>query len=130
MNKVVLLVTLLCMFCYAFQISAQDCSIADNTLAIIACHEKRYEKAVTEMNQVYGGIMKSLSPLAQQKLKESQKAWLKYRDTGLDFAIELNKDLRSYGNIVVADYKATVAEKRVLELKYLLSGPEGPPVKW
>ena len=82
------------------------------------------------MNKVYGEAKKSLSPSAQQKLKEAQKAWLKYRDTGLVFAIELNKDLRSYGNIVVADYKATVVEKRVLELKYLMTGPEGPPVKW
>ena len=116
--------------CCALSLSAQDYSKADNTLAIVACHEERYEKADKELNKVYGDAMKSLSPSAQQKLKEAQKAWLKYRDTSYALAIELNKDLRSYGNIVVVDYKATVVEKRVLELKYLFSGPEGPPIKW
>ena len=130
MNKVIFLGTLLCILCCALTLSAQDCSKAENTLAIIACHEERYGKADKELNKVYGEAMKSLSPSAQLKLKGAQKAWLKYRDTGLAFAMELNKDLRSYGNIVVADYKATVMEKRVLELKYLMSGPEGPPIKW
>ncbi|MEI6154892.1 MAG: lysozyme inhibitor LprI family protein [Deltaproteobacteria bacterium] len=130
MNKVVFTGMFLCILCCAFTLSAQDCNKADNTLSIIACHEERYEKADKELNQVYGKAMKSIPPAAQQKLKEAQKAWLQYRDTGLDLAIELNKDLRSYGNIVVADYKATVAEKRVLELKYLMQGPEAPPIKW
>ncbi|MCX5818072.1 MAG: DUF1311 domain-containing protein [Proteobacteria bacterium] len=130
MNKVIFLGTLLCILCHAFPMSAQDCSKADNTLSIIECHEKRYEKADKALNKVYREAMKSLSPFAQQKLKESQKTWLNYRDTGLAFAIELNKDLRSYGNIVVADYKATVVEKRVLELRYLMQGPEEPPIKW
>jgi uncharacterized protein YecT (DUF1311 family) len=118
------------MFCSALTLSARDCSKAENTLAIIACHEERYRIADNELNKVYGESMKTLSPAAQQKLKESQRAWLKYRDTGLALATELNKDLRSYGDVVIADYKATVAEKRVLELKYLFSGPAEPPIKW
>ena len=116
--------------CYAFTLSAQNCGSASDTHSIVACHEKRYEKADKELNKVYGEAMKSLSPAEGQKLKEAQKAWLKYRDMGLSFVIELNKDTRSYGDVVIADYKATVVEKRVLELKYLTSGPEGPPIKW
>ena len=50
-------------------------------------------------------------PFCTTETERSSKAWLKYRDTGLAFAIELNKDLRSYGNVVVADYKATVVER-------------------
>jgi uncharacterized protein YecT (DUF1311 family) len=130
MNTIIFIGTLLCMLCTSFTLSAQDCSKAENTLAIIACHEGRYEKADKELNKVYGEAMKSLSPSAQQKLKESQRAWLKYRDAGFALAIELNKDLRSYGNIVIADYKATLVKKRVLELKYLFSGPADPPTTW
>jgi uncharacterized protein YecT (DUF1311 family) len=109
---------------------AQNCGHAENTLAIIACHEKRYEKADMELNKVYGDVMRSLPPGGRQKLKEAQRAWLQYRDANLALAIEINKDLRSYGNVVVADYRATIVEKRVLELKYLMSGPEGPAVAW
>ncbi|MCX5811658.1 MAG: DUF1311 domain-containing protein [Proteobacteria bacterium] len=130
MKTIILIGALLCMLCSAFTLSAQDCSKAENTHTIIACHEERYKNADKELNKVYGESMKTLSPAAQQKLKESQRAWLKYRDTGLTLAIELNKDLRSYGDVVIADYKATIVEKRVLELKYLFSGPADPPIKW
>ena len=130
MKIIILIVALLCMFCPAVASSAQDCSKADNTREIVACHEERYRNADRELNRIYGESMKGLSPAAQQKLKESQRAWLRYRDTGLALAIELNKETRSYGDVVIADYRATVVEKRALELRYLFSGPADGPVKW
>ena len=63
-------------------------------------------------------------------MKESQRTWLRYRDAAFALSIEVNKDARSYGDVVVADYKARVVEKRVLELKYLFQSPADPPVKW
>ena len=44
--------------------------------------------------------------------------------------IEQNKDSGTYGGIVVGDYKTKVVQKRVQELKYMLSGPESAPVEW
>jgi uncharacterized protein YecT (DUF1311 family) len=130
MKKIILTGALICMLFSAFTLPAKDCGNAENTHAIISCHEERYKNADKELNKVYGESIKTLSPAEQQKLKESQRAWLKYRDTGLALAIELNKDARSYGDVVVADYKATVVEKRALELKHLFSGPADPPIKW
>ncbi len=130
MKIIMLIGALLCAFFPAVASSAQDCSKADNTREIVACHEERYRNADRELNRIYGESMKGLSPAEQQKLKEFQRAWLRYRDTGLALAIELNKETRSYGDVVIADYKATVVEKRALELRYLFSGPEDGPVKW
>lgn len=130
MKIIILTGALFCVLCSALTLSAQDCSKAENTLAIVECHEERYKKADKELNKVYGESIKTLSPAGQQKLKEAQRAWLKYRETSFALVTELNKDLRSYGNVVIADYKATVVEKRVLELKYLFSGPADPVIKW
>lgn len=74
--------------------------------------------------------MKTLPAGQKAKLKEAQKAWLKFRDLSLEFSKELNSEMRSFGSVVFADYKAKIVEKRVLELKYLMQSPEGPVVKW
>jgi uncharacterized protein YecT (DUF1311 family) len=108
----------------------KDCAKEPDMIAIADCHQKRYEKADKELNKVYSEVMKDLTPEAQKKLKEAQKAWLKYRDAAFAFAIEYNKDTRSYGSVVVADYKARVVEKRVLEIKFVTQSPADPPVEW
>ena len=110
--------------------SAKDCSLESNSLAVADCHSERYAAADRNLNLVFGNAMKSLSESERVKLREAQKAWLKFRDSSFAFVIEANKDARSYGNIRIADYKATFVEKRILELKFLLSGPEGPIVVW
>ncbi|POZ52607.1 lysozyme inhibitor LprI family protein [Methylovulum psychrotolerans] len=109
---------------------AQDCANAQSTVDIMECQEARYQAADKALNAVYSKAMKTLSDTEKKKLKEAQRAWLKYRDASLDFIIEINKDGGSYANIVIGDYKAKIVEKRVLELKYLLSSPDDSPVEW
>ena len=40
------------------------------------------------------------SPSTHQKMKAAQRAWLKYRGTGLVFAIEFNRDLPSTSSVL------------------------------
>ncbi|MBF0495448.1 MAG: DUF1311 domain-containing protein [Deltaproteobacteria bacterium] len=110
--------------------SAGDCSQQPDTIRIVQCHNQRYQKADQELNQVYAEAMKHLTEPQKQKLKEAQRAWLKYRDTNFEFVKELNRDSGTYASIELADYQATMVEKRVLELKYLLQGPAGTITKW
>ena len=112
------------------QVMAKSCGDEANTLAIVDCHQDQYKAADKELNAVYGEAMKTLEPAVKQKFKDAQKAWLKSRDSNIAFMIEQNKDSGSYGDIVVADYKTKVVQKRVLELKYMFSGPESTPVEW
>lgn len=109
---------------------AKDCQSEQSAIDIADCHMARYALADKEMNRIFNVAMKSLSGDTKVKLKDAQKAWLKYRDASFAFVIELNKNNRSYGNNVVADYKAKLVEKRVQEMKYLLAGPADSPVAW
>ena len=109
---------------------AKDCATEKDNVSVALCHVARYAAADKKLNQVYSAAINSLSDTEKAKLKQAQQAWLKYRDAGFAFVIEANKDSRSYGTIFVADYKATFVEKRVLEIQYLLSGPEDPPIVW
>lgn len=109
---------------------ANNCAQSGSTIDIVDCNATHYESADKELNLVYGEAMKSLSGDKKNILKEAQKAWLKYRDASIAFMIETNRDTGSYGNILISDYKAKLVEKRVLELKYILSGPEDSPIEW
>ncbi|NVO05090.1 MAG: DUF1311 domain-containing protein [Rhodoferax sp.] len=94
------------------------------------CFATRYNAADKELNSLYIAALKNMSEDEKKKFVEAQRAWLRYRDAGLAFMIEANKDTRSYGALLVGDYKATVVEKRVQELKFILASPADPPVSW
>ena len=94
------------------------------------CYEARYAAADKELNRVYNAALKRLSEDEKKKFIEAQRAWVRYRDAGLALMLELNKDTRSYGSILVGDYKAKVVEKRVQELKFIMASPADPPVSW
>lgn len=116
------------MLCVATNAIAEDCGKAGDTYSIIACQEQRYANADKELNDIYRQAMNTLPNNEKQKLQQAQKSWLKYRDASIEFVIEKNRDTRSYGRIVIGDYKATLVEKRVKELKHILKGPEGTAV--
>ena len=117
-------------FALSGSVMAKSCGDEANTIAIADCHQKQYKAADKELNAVYSEAMKTLEPAVKQKLKDAQKAWLKSRDANIAFMVEQNKDSGTYGGIVVADYKTKVVQKRVLELQYMLSGPESASVEW
>ena len=104
-----------------------DCSDLPNTLEIVDCHVKRYSQADKKLNKIYSAAMKNLQDNEIKALKQSQIAWLKYRDQNFALAIELNKDSGTYSNIAISNFKASVVEQRVSELIDLLRGPGEMP---
>lgn len=55
-----------------------------------ACSGVRYQAADKEMNKLYQQLMQRLSKPSQEKLRASQRAWLKYRDAAYAYEIEWN----------------------------------------
>ncbi len=129
-KKAIAHLMLLANFGIASNVLANDCANEDDSLAITACHAARCSAADKELNRFYTAALNELSETEKQKLIEAQRAWIRYRDAGVALMIEINKDARSYGSIVVGDYKATIVEKRVKELKHMFASPADPPVSW
>ena len=94
------------------------------------CFSARYKAADQELNVIYSEAMKALSSDGKKKLKESQEAWLNYRDASLELITEVNRKTGSTGNFIIEDYRATLVKKRASELKYILSGPNAGPAEW
>ncbi|MBK8754787.1 MAG: DUF1311 domain-containing protein [Candidatus Competibacteraceae bacterium] len=60
---------------------------------------------------------KALSRTERKKLKESQEAWLNYRDASLELITEVNRKTGSTGNFIIEDYRATLVKKRASEIE-------------
>ena len=107
------------LFVISNSVIAQECSNrSEDSVFIMDCLSARYKAADQELNAIYSEAMKSLSSDGKKKLKESQEAWLKYRDASLAFITEVNRNTGSTGNFIIEDYRATLVKKRALELKY------------
>jgi uncharacterized protein YecT (DUF1311 family) len=118
------------MFAVSNASSAKDCAQVEVAIDIADCHVAEYKAADKELNAVYNEAQKTRPAKEKQKLKAAQQAWLHYRDASIAFMVETHQDAGSYGNIAVADYQKKLTQKRVQELKVILSGPESPAVEW
>ena len=109
---------------------AEECSNRrENSGFIMDCLAERYKAADQELNAIYSEAMKSLSSDGKKKLKESQDAWLKYRDASLALITEVNRNTGSTGNFIIEEYRLALVKKRVSELKSILSGPDAGPAE-
>jgi len=83
-----------------------------------------------ELNRVYQRILKKYAdqPLFIERLREAQRAWLKYRDAQIAMKYPAAKDDREqalYGSVYpmcYATYKAELTARRSKELREWLSG--------
>jgi len=71
-----------------------------------------------ELNQIYSALQAKLNDQDKKRLKEAQKAWLKYRDTEIDWywsqAMYGNEE--SSAPIIVAGIGIEMVKKRVCDL--------------
>ena len=119
------------LFVISNSVIAEECSSrSEDSVSIMDCLSARYKAADQELKAIYSEALKSLSSDGQKKLRESQEAWLKYRDASLALVTEVHRKTGSTGNFIIEDYRVTNVKKRASELKYILSGPDAGPAEW
>lgn len=63
-----------------------------STLNMLNCTSKAYEMWDKELNKIYQSLIKKLSIKEKEILKESQRNWLKFRDSEFKFMDEIIKE--------------------------------------
>ena len=116
---------LCCMAAGAQAAGKSPCANPEGNREIIDCHVGRFKAADRKLNAIYSGAMKGLPEVEKAKLKESQRAWLKYRDASFALVAAVNAESTSYDEIVYTDFKANFVERRVKELRDVFHGPGG-----
>lgn len=117
----------------ATEASAENCSGTEATqLEMNRCASGKFKEADDELNRVYRQVQTAYSddPVFLSKLKDSQRAWIKFRDAELAMMypalIENPNHYGSIGPMCQAMYMEKITLERVSALKKWLSGaPEG-----
>ena len=69
--------------------SAGECENADTTAAMRTCEASRYATAQQELDSAYQGLREHLDTGQREKLRLTQRAWLRFRDANADFQASL-----------------------------------------
>ena len=99
---------------------AADCQNNNLSMAETGqCEYAKFNQADQKLNSIYKELLNKLDGQGEQKLKESQRAWLKYRDLNAQFvAVSYRYDLDSvYGDLVIMETKTKMTQERVKEFQ-------------
>lgn len=114
-------------------VMAEECDSgtrSGDSIYVMDCIAEHYKATDQELTALYNQALQSLSDEGRKKLEDAQKAWLKYRDASLSFITEVNRKTGSTGNVIIEDYRLTLTQKRIAELKYVLKGAHAGPAQW
>ena len=76
--------------------------------------EEEWDK---ELNIVYQKIMKTVNPVTRNKLRNAQRAWIKYRDSEIENSYYINNpDGGSMGILFSLNTAAKLTEERAVQL--------------
>ena len=76
--------------------------------------EEEWDK---ELNIVYQKIMKTVNPVTKNKLRNAQRAWIKYRDSEIENSYYINNpDGGSMGILFSLNTPAKLTEERAVQL--------------
>ncbi len=82
----------------------------------IGCASEAFTAADRELNAVYTKLLKSLDPVEQKALVQSQRSWLAFLETNAKFIFAIEGD-GSQGRLVVVNTREEYTRLRVKELK-------------
>lgn len=113
---------LFCLFiglCAQVHAAEKKCDELLGDFDAIDCYGQRYEQADIELNRTYKALMVKLDKSDQQLLKDSQRAWLKYKDAEASYIARLqpNEQVGSFERRVYAAANLELLEKRLKFLK-------------
>lgn len=99
--------------------SQPDCSTATTTASMRTCAIARYETAQRDLDETIGQLEKSLDMIGNQRLKDAQAAWVKFRDANADFIADSARG-GTLAPVLRESALADMTEARSNELKKVL----------
>jgi len=98
---------------------AKPCGESGNQFELNQCAAKEYQAADAALNKVYGQLMSKLEDNHKAKLKQSEIAWLKFREANCEFSSFINEGGTAYP-MVYNGCLTSMTNDRTKELKAML----------
>jgi uncharacterized protein YecT (DUF1311 family) len=99
--------------------SQSDCSSATTTASMRTCAIARYETAQRDLDKTIDQLEKDLDTIGNQRLKDAQAAWVKFRDANADFIADSARG-GTLAPVLRESALADMTEARSNELKKVL----------
>jgi uncharacterized protein YecT (DUF1311 family) len=93
-----------------------SCKDASTTAAMRACENLRYESADQKLNAAYARLVTQVDHLRREKLKQSQRAWVAFRNANADFLASAAEG-GTLGPLIRVTAMAEMTEARATELE-------------
>lgn len=99
---------------------AVDCEKASTTVELNECASITFKEADKRLNEVYNKFYKSLDEQEKKVLKDSQNAWINFRDKNANL-MSLTYLRASMYTMVFLGAKTELTENRIKELEGFMS---------
>ena len=129
MNKKQVLLPILILSFLITSVLAQDVHLIDKglkecidksksiTSEMKKCGEEAYAKWEAELDKYYNLLMGVLDEESKEKLRQSQAAWIKFRDLEFEFIPYHFQDIGSYQGPTMLGDKVNIIKDRALQLQ-------------
>ena len=102
---------------------------AQTQLELNSCAGSEYAGVDAELNRVYKAVLEKYEGDAKfiAKLRDAQRAWLKYRDAEFEAKFPHGDETHYYGSVFpmcAAQYRAQLTSERIVKLREWLNGTE------
>jgi len=106
----------------AHKAMALDCENAVTTVDMIKCADRDYAEADKRLNAYYGELRAGMDETARKLLRNSQRAWIAYRDAECERIRDIARD-GTMAPILQISCLADLTEQRIQDLE-----AEGEPL--
>jgi uncharacterized protein YecT (DUF1311 family) len=110
--------------------SFSQCDAAGGTQSELnACSAEDMQDADRKMNQLYAILIKRLSKTSMSRLRDSQRAWLKFRDSACLYEVGRQEDSGSIWPLAINTCMLNHTRQRITHLEaYVACTDNGCPV--
>ena len=109
---------------FAISLQAQNeefnpCEAEQNQMNMNACAKQRFDEADRDLNVAYRKLMRMVSGDFEEKIRATQRVWIKYRDQNCECARSIY-DGGSIAPMILLNCKQRMTEQRTAELTDLI----------
>jgi uncharacterized protein YecT (DUF1311 family) len=93
-----------------------DCDKAIHDQDLKTCASLEFKTSDKKLNELYGSLNKLLDAEGQRKLRDTQRAWIKFRDSNAEFSGDIFRG-GSAESLNILGTKTSMTMERVKELE-------------
>lgn len=102
-------------------LAGADCNKKGARYEDLGCATQMLDSADKALNETYKAMSAKIGPDGKEKLKEAQRAWIKFRDADTALAYQNSGEGGSLGGLIAMNHKIDLTHERAKQLNDFLN---------